>query len=140
MTPSTRHTPPPGFGAALVAARAAAGLGVRETARRAGITPGYLCMLQAGQRSPSRAVAAALAAVLGLDGQARAVLAGGAVPGVGYDHPRKAGRLERRAGPRHPRLTPVRASEQRQRARLDLGLPPALTATGQRRVGGSLGR
>ncbi len=57
--------------------RVAAGLSQRELARRAGVTPGMLCMVEQGRTSPSGTTQAALAAGLGLStGALRARLTG----------------------------------------------------------------
>lgn len=63
---TTRHVLPPELAAALRTARVARGLGVCETARRAGIPHGHLSMLEHGTRCPSIAVARDLAAALSL--------------------------------------------------------------------------
>lgn len=62
-----RRTLPPVVAAALREARQARGLGLREAARRAGIYPGYLCLLEQGKRCPSLAVAQDLVDELDLD-------------------------------------------------------------------------
>ncbi|MFK0217753.1 helix-turn-helix domain-containing protein [Streptomyces vinaceus] len=88
-----RRIPPEAFAPTLQAARAAAGLGLREAARAIGIPSGYLHALEAGRRCPSRTIAERIAAALAVDEAARVVLFSAAVTGVGRDHPaRKAGR------------------------------------------------
>lgn len=82
-----RRTPPPGFGPMLRAARKRVGLGVRETARRAGLSAGYLVNLERGDRSPSRSVAQRLADTLDMDEAERAALLAGSVADAGRDHP-----------------------------------------------------
>lgn len=59
-----------GFGDRVKAARIAAGLGVRELARRAGLAPATVSRVEAGQRdeTPSAATVAALADALRVDG------------------------------------------------------------------------
>lgn len=92
-----RRTPPPGFGPAIAAGRAAAGLGLREAARRIGIAPSYLRGLEAGTRCPSVSVAQCIADALGLDDPGRAVIFAGAVSDAGRDHPRRVRRAQNRA-------------------------------------------
>ncbi|MFJ8309811.1 MULTISPECIES: helix-turn-helix domain-containing protein [unclassified Streptomyces] len=82
-----RRTPPPGFGQALAEARRTAGLGLREAARRVGVSSGYLAALEAGTRCPSVSVAEQLAEVLGLGAAGRAVVLAAAVDDAGRDHP-----------------------------------------------------
>jgi transcriptional regulator with XRE-family HTH domain len=62
-----RHRLPTDLAAALRAARHERGLGLRETARKAGISPGYFHMIEHGDRCPSRAVAEDLIGALDLD-------------------------------------------------------------------------
>ena len=78
-----RRTPPLAVGVMLRAARNRAGLGVRETARRTGIAHSHLIGLEQSTRCPSVAVAEALAAVLDLDPDERALLATAAVNDAG---------------------------------------------------------
>lgn len=85
-----RRTPPAGLGPMLRAARERADLGVRETARQAGLSSGYMAHLEAGGRSPSRTVAERLAAVLELTDDERAQLYVAAVTDAGRDHPARA--------------------------------------------------
>lgn len=85
-----RRTPPAAVGVMLRAARERAGLGVRETARRAGIAHTHLLGMETGHRCPSVIVADALAAVLDLDPNERTLLATAAVPDAGRSHPAKA--------------------------------------------------
>lgn len=85
-----RRTPPPAVGVMLRAARERAGLGVRETARRVGIAHTHLLGMEAGRRCPSAIVANALATVLDLDPDERALLATAAVPDAGRSHPARA--------------------------------------------------
>jgi transcriptional regulator with XRE-family HTH domain len=87
MNTTMRRVPPPELGPLLRERRLAAGLGLRECARRVGIAPGYLGDLESSRSCPSAAVAAALAAVLGLDEAARGLLDSAAVPEVGYAKP-----------------------------------------------------
>ncbi|WP_405489098.1 helix-turn-helix domain-containing protein [Streptomyces sp. NBC_00096] len=82
-----RRIPPEAFGPTLRAARAAAGLGLREAARSIGIPSSYLHALEAGQRCPSRTIAERIAAALAVDEAARVILFSAAVTGVGRDHP-----------------------------------------------------
>jgi len=79
-----RTLPPPELGPMLRDARERAGLGLREAARRAGIQHGYPRDPEGACRSPSSAVAAALASNLGLDESERAQLAEAALDGIGY--------------------------------------------------------
>jgi transcriptional regulator with XRE-family HTH domain len=74
MTRRPRRLATPGWGNAYRAEvgrrmreiREAAGLSQRELARRAGITPGMLCLVEQGQTSPSTATATRLADALGV--------------------------------------------------------------------------
>lgn len=65
----TRHTLPPDLAAALRLARVVVGL--RLAARRAGVSPGYLCRLEHGERCPSVDVAHALIEALRLEADGR---------------------------------------------------------------------
>lgn len=85
--PRMRRTPPPSVASILTATRARAGLGQRETARRAGLSSGYLANLEAGRRCPSTAVLAALAAVLPFTPGEREQLEAAAVTDAGLSHP-----------------------------------------------------
>lgn len=89
-TPRTRRTPPDGLGPTLAAARARAGLGLRETARRAGLSPGYLANLEAGRRCPSAEAVAALARALPFTGEERAQVEAASVADAGRSHPLRA--------------------------------------------------
>lgn len=82
-----RRIPPAGFGPMLRAARERAGLGMRETARQASLSAGYMAHLEAGGRSPSRSVAERLAAILELTDDEQAQLYVAAVTDAGRDHP-----------------------------------------------------
>lgn len=82
-----RRTPPEGLGPMLRAARERAGLGVRETARRAGLSSGYVADLEANRRTPSRTVAEQLADVLTLSEGDRTLVLAAAVDDAGRDHP-----------------------------------------------------
>ncbi|MEU9264576.1 helix-turn-helix transcriptional regulator [Streptomyces sp. NPDC048251] len=86
-----RRTPPEGLGPLLRAARERAGLGVREAARLAAISGGYLANLEAGSRCPSRAVAERLAATLNLNSGEQGQLYGAAVTDAGGNSPWRAG-------------------------------------------------
>jgi transcriptional regulator with XRE-family HTH domain len=66
MEVTRRHRLPADVAAALGAHRLARGLGQREAARRAGISQGYIWLLEHGERCPSVEVAAALADALEL--------------------------------------------------------------------------
>jgi transcriptional regulator with XRE-family HTH domain len=70
-------------------ARQRCGLGQREAGRLAGLSQGYLSHLEHGTRTPSRAVAEALAAVLPLSPAERHQLYGIAVTDAGRCHPRR---------------------------------------------------
>ncbi|MFJ4924080.1 helix-turn-helix domain-containing protein [Streptomyces sp. NPDC088736] len=89
-----RRTPPTTLAAALVAARARAGLGQRETARRAELSAGYLANLEAGRRCPSSVAVEALASVLPFTEGEREQLDAAAVTDAGRCNPlrRAAGR------------------------------------------------
>lgn len=80
-----RTYPPPGFGPAITAARNKAGLGLREAARAAGIPPGYWCLLEHGERSPSVSVAEAVIRAVRADAVAAEAIRDAAVIGVGRD-------------------------------------------------------
>lgn len=82
-----RRMPPPELGSVLRAARERAGLGARETARRAGLSAGYVTNLEKGARRPSRSVALRLADVLDMGEGERAVMLAGSVADAGRDHP-----------------------------------------------------
>lgn len=84
-----RRTPPSDVGPMLRAARARAALSLRETARRVGIAHTHLFGIEAGRRCPSVIVADAIAAVLDLDPDERALLATAAVTDAGRSHPRR---------------------------------------------------
>lgn len=57
-----------GIGEQIRRARKAAGLGLRQTAARAFISPGYLCQIEHGERvAPSSEVLARLSVVLGVE-------------------------------------------------------------------------
>lgn len=82
---SRRHYPPPGFGAILSAARRRRGLSQRGLAGAAGISAGYLAMLETDRRAPSESVAELLVDTLRLTGgDAETVLSAG-IPDVGRD-------------------------------------------------------
>lgn len=61
-------------GSQIRAARLAAGLGLREVARRAVIDPGYLSQIERGKRAPSPEFLARLSDVLGVELQQSAPL------------------------------------------------------------------
>lgn len=83
-TERRRHELGPELGAELRAARIAAGLGLRQTARLVGINNGYLSLLEAGLRAPSVDVAAELAEALVLEPELRARLLEASVARAGY--------------------------------------------------------
>nr|WP_238427018.1 helix-turn-helix transcriptional regulator [Streptomyces adustus] len=87
------------MGTALRAARERAGLGVRETARRAWVSGGYLSNIEAGDRCPSLWVAERLADVLHLDDDERQQLLAASVTDAGWNSPWRAGP---RPGPTSP--------------------------------------
>jgi transcriptional regulator with XRE-family HTH domain len=87
----------------LRAARERAGLGVREAARQAAISGGYLANLEAGGRCPSQRVAELLADALGLEGDERTQLYAAAVTDAGRNSPWRAAP---RPGPTSPTRTP----------------------------------
>lgn len=82
-----RRTPQTELGPMLRQARERAGLGLRETARRAELSGGYVARLEAGDRCPSATVAGRIACVLELDERERAQLYAAAVTDAGTDHP-----------------------------------------------------
>jgi cytoskeletal protein RodZ len=85
-----RRTPPEGLGSMLRTARERTGMGLRQAARRTDLSPGYMAHLEAGDRCPSRTVAARLAVVLELDDDEQAQLYAAAVTDAGRDHPWRA--------------------------------------------------
>ena len=82
---SRRHYPPPGFGAILSAARRRRGLSQRELAAAAGISAGYLAMLETDRRAPSESVALDLVDALRLTGNDRLTVLDASVPDIGRD-------------------------------------------------------
>ena len=82
-----RRTPPEDLGPMLRAARVRTGIGQREAGRRAGVSQGYLWLLEAGQRVPSTAVAEVLEEVLALTVEERAQLRAAAVDDAGRSNP-----------------------------------------------------
>lgn len=91
----------------LRAARERAGLGVREAARQAALSGGYLANLEAGGRCPSQRVAELLASVLNLEGDERAQLYAAAVTDAGRNSPWRAGR---QPAPTSPTTSPPDAA------------------------------
>jgi transcriptional regulator with XRE-family HTH domain len=85
--PDIRRVPPSDLGPTLRRARVRAGLGLRDTARRIGISHGYLFALEAGERCPSLTIAAVLTEILGLSADESVILSGAAVSDAGRDHP-----------------------------------------------------
>lgn len=85
LTGSTRRYPPAEFGDALRRGRAERGLGLRAAARAAGLSPGYLSLLEHGHRSPSESVAEVLVDTLRLTGDDAETVLSAAIPGVGRD-------------------------------------------------------
>lgn len=81
-----RHLPPADFGPTLTAARNRAGLGLRQAARKAGVSPGYWCLLEQGKRSPSETTAEALIDALNATGRAARSIRDAAIPDVGRDY------------------------------------------------------
>lgn len=77
----------------LADGRRRAGLSARVAATRTGVHRRYLLRIEAGERCPSALVAGALADVLDLTADERALLADAALPGVGYSHPLTTRRL-----------------------------------------------
>jgi transcriptional regulator with XRE-family HTH domain len=84
-----RRTPPSGLGQMLRSARTRRGLGQGEAGRLAGLSQGYLSNLERGQRSPSMAVAEALANVLQLSLPECQQLYGAAVTDAGRCNPQR---------------------------------------------------
>lgn len=100
MENTYRHRLPTDLAAALRAARHERGLGLREAARKAGISPGYFHMIEHGDRCPSRAVADDLIVALGLDRAVAAWLLDVARPNAGRSwHPDLTVGTNRRATP-----------------------------------------
>ena len=54
------------YGKALRIARAAAGLQQQELAKKAGLTPGYISLVEMGRRNPSRGALRKLSRALGI--------------------------------------------------------------------------
>ncbi|OEJ29795.1 hypothetical protein AR457_29905 [Streptomyces agglomeratus] len=71
-------------------ARERAGLGLREAARKAGLSGGYVTHLEAGDRSLSLTLAKRIAEALELGEDEQAMLYGVAVTDAGRDHPARA--------------------------------------------------
>lgn len=84
-----RRTPPPSLGRMLRQARTRRGVGQREAGRLAGLSQGYLSHLEHGTRTPSMAVAEALADVLDLTRAERQQLYAAAVTDAGRCHPHR---------------------------------------------------
>lgn len=78
-----RRRLPTDVGAMLAGARRRRGWSIRAAAERAGISHGYLWMLEHAERAPSVLVASDLSATLKLDGGERATLMGHAVNDAG---------------------------------------------------------
>jgi transcriptional regulator with XRE-family HTH domain len=78
-----RRTPPPSLGRMLRRARIRAGLSQGQLARTAGLTQGYVSLLEAGLRVPSLAVAEALAVPLRLTVRECHTLYGAAITDAG---------------------------------------------------------
>lgn len=78
-----RRTPPPELGVMLAAARMRRGLRGREAARLGGISASHLCLLESGQRTPSRAMAKVLVELLGLTAEEQEQLYSAAVDDAG---------------------------------------------------------
>ncbi|GAA2034572.1 hypothetical protein GCM10009839_38880 [Catenulispora yoronensis] len=87
MTEHVRRLPPPELGPMLKMARVRVGLGVREAARRAGLSHSYLLRLESGQRCPSVAVVEGLTGALRLSDDEQFRLAESAVADAGRAHP-----------------------------------------------------
>ena len=90
MTQHVRQVPPPELGPMLKAARARAALGLREAARQAGISSGYLADLERGDRCPSVPLTLELHRVLQFTDDEVRLLASAAVAGRGRAHPYRA--------------------------------------------------
>jgi transcriptional regulator with XRE-family HTH domain len=78
------------FAAALQHARQAAGLSQRALAKRCGLTPAYLSLLEGGRRMPERQTVERLGAALELgdEERARLMIAAGYAPSGGLPAPR----------------------------------------------------
>jgi transcriptional regulator with XRE-family HTH domain len=85
--PGIRRLPPEDLGPMLRRARVRSGFGLRDTARRIGISHGYLFALESGERCPSSTIAGALTEVLGLSVGESAILSAASVTDAGRDHP-----------------------------------------------------
>ena len=85
---SYRRVPPAWFGPWIRGLRTDRGIGLREVARRAGLSSGYVWSIENGRRLPSAAVAEELAAALGLDGDERKTLHTVSLRDVGRDRDR----------------------------------------------------
>ncbi|MEY9894263.1 DNA-binding XRE family transcriptional regulator [Catenulispora sp. MAP5-51] len=95
-----RRVPPPELGPMLKAARARAGLGLREAAHSVGITHSYLIALERGARSPSIEIASRLTEVLQLSGEESVAVFAASVPDCGPSHPLRLSPDERVVQPR----------------------------------------
>jgi transcriptional regulator with XRE-family HTH domain len=83
-----RQDPLPEFGPALRAARIRARWSLRQLARRAGTTAGYLSLLEHGHRAPSVVTIDMLTTALALTPHERNVFNRAGLAGVGHDHSR----------------------------------------------------
>jgi transcriptional regulator with XRE-family HTH domain len=82
-----RRAMPPETAAMLRTARLRAGLGLREAARRAGISHGHMAALEGAARCPSTVTASALAQALALTDAECEQLAAAAVDDAGRSNP-----------------------------------------------------
>lgn len=80
-----RHTLSRDAAVMLATARRRRGWSLRQAAARVGVAFGYVAMLEAGKRAPSRVVADHLVDAYQLDEADAALLRREAVSGVGYD-------------------------------------------------------
>ncbi|MFI1526164.1 helix-turn-helix domain-containing protein [Streptomyces griseus] len=82
-----RRTPPAELGRMLAAARERTGYTQRRVSIAAGLGRSYVCLIEGGHRTPSRAAAERLADVLQLTSEERTQLYAAAVTDAGYSHP-----------------------------------------------------
>lgn len=87
-TERRRQDPLPEFGPALHSARSRAGWSLRQLARRAGTTAGFLSLLEHSRRAPSVGTVDMLTAALQLTPNERDVFHRAGLTGVGRDYDR----------------------------------------------------
>jgi transcriptional regulator with XRE-family HTH domain len=86
------HVLTPATAGLLRQARLRRGLSLKETARIAGTSKGYLSMLESAQRAPSLTMAEVLIRAYQLDGAEARALKGESIEGTGRDKARRKGK------------------------------------------------